>query len=87
MLKIVLHAPFSQLAGGREVDLPCGQTGMTVQQALTDLAARFPGLQEQVVPGKMNQTFVVMAGGRIARADSPLADGEEVLLLPPIAGG
>ena len=87
MLKIVLHAPFSQLAGGRKFDLPCGQTGMTVQQALADLAARVPGLREQLVPGKMNQTFIVMAGGRIARAESPLADGEQVLLLPPIAGG
>ena len=86
MLKIVLHAPFSQLAGGREVDLPC-RPAMTVEQALEGLAARIPALRDHLSPGKMNQSFIVMAGGRIAGAGSPLADGEEVLLLPPIAGG
>jgi molybdopterin converting factor small subunit len=86
MVTIVLHSPFSQLAGQREIGLRC-PPATSVGEALVELARRLPGLREQVAPGKINQGFIVMAGGRLARADSPLADGDEVLVLPPIAGG
>lgn len=86
MLKIVLHSPFSQVAGLREVHLP-RRPGMTVGQALLELVDRIPGLMEHLPPGKIDQTFLVIVGGRLAKADSLLADGDEILLVPPIAGG
>ena len=85
-VKIVLYAPFSQLAGRREVLLPF-EPGMTVDRALRRLAGEVPGLAAQLSPEGIERTFLAVAGGRLLGTDSTLGGGEELLLVPPMAGG
>jgi molybdopterin converting factor subunit 1 len=74
-----LFASYREAAGqGRiELDLP---PGSTVRDAIAEIARRHPLITEgrKVVIAK-NRDYVT--------ADQPLADGDEVALIPPVSGG
>jgi len=61
-----------------EADLPAGAT---VSDAFASVCGSFPGIEKSTrVPAfALNQAHV--------QADAPLADGDEVAILPPVAGG
>ncbi|MDW7981552.1 MAG: molybdopterin converting factor subunit 1 [Thermomicrobium sp.] len=55
--------------------------GTTVGQLLEQLIAREPVL------ARLHRSLLVMVNRRYARPDRPLADGDEVALIPPVSGG
>jgi len=78
-VQVRLFASYREAAGqGRiELDLP---PGSTVRDAIAEIASRHPLITEgrKVVIAK-NRDYVT--------ADEPLADGDEVALIPPVSGG
>jgi MoaE-MoaD fusion protein len=79
-VRIRLFAIQRELAGTREValDLP---DGATVEDAWTALVAIHPGL----APGRASVRFA--RNGAYADPSTPLTDGDEVAMIPPVSGG
>lgn len=78
----------SEVGGARQVEA----TGDTVRAVLDDVVARYPSLGAQVLADGGIAPFVnVYLGGEDVRTldglDTPVADGETVILLPAMAGG
>jgi MoaE-MoaD fusion protein len=79
-VRVRLFAIQRELAGAREValDLP---DGATVEDAWRALVAIHPGL----APGRPSVRFA--RNGAYADASTPLTDGDEVAMIPPVSGG
>jgi molybdopterin synthase catalytic subunit len=79
-VRIRLFAIQRELAGTRDLALELAD-GSTVADAWDGLVARFPALE----PGR---SFVRFArNGAYAAADTELAEGDEVAMIPPVSGG
>ena len=67
--------------------------GSTVGEALDALLAQFPDLREQLFSGdgSLNRFVNVYVNGRDVRYEqelaTPISEGDEVILLPAMAGG
>jgi len=74
-VRLVLFAGLRQAAGFRErtVELPKGAT-------VADLLATLD-------PALVRRTFYVAVNEEYAHRDTPLEEGDEVALLPPVSGG
>jgi molybdopterin synthase catalytic subunit len=79
-VRVLLFAVQRQLAGAREValELPAPATIAAAWDALVD---RYPVL----APGRSSVRFA--RNGTYADASEPLADGDEVAMIPPVSGG
>jgi molybdopterin synthase catalytic subunit len=79
-VRVRLFAIQRELAGAREVplDLP---DGATVADAWTALIAIHPPL----APGRASVRFA--RNGAYAEESTPLAEGDEVAMIPPVSGG
>ena len=68
-------------------------TGATVGEALESLLGTYPGLREQIftADGSLNRFVNVYVNGRDVRYEqelaTPVAESDEVILLPAMAGG
>jgi molybdopterin converting factor subunit 1 len=79
-VRVRLFAIQRELAGTREVTLEL-PAGSTIEDAWTALAALHPLL----APGRPSVRFALNT--EYADADAPLADGDELALIPPVSGG
>lgn len=90
MPQVYLPTPLRRLAQGRAI---VETSGRTVDEALAALEQRFPGLREQLrEPGGEVRSFInVFVNGTEIRSlqgpATPLADGDEVSIIPAMAGG
>jgi molybdopterin converting factor subunit 1 len=75
-----LFARLRDLAGDPELvrDVPEGATAGTVWAALT---REFPAL------GPYSSSVSMAVNADYAKADTPVAEGDEVAFLPPVSGG
>ena len=78
----------AETGGERQVSA----TGSTVREVLDDLMTRFPGLRAQLVEDGDIAPFVnVYVEGEDVRTldgmETPVQDGNTVILLPAMAGG
>jgi molybdopterin converting factor small subunit len=78
----------TEVGGERQVQAE----GETVRDLLDDLMSRFPGLRGQIVEDEEIAPFVnVYVEGEDVRTldglETPVADGQTVILLPAMAGG
>ena len=78
----------NEVGGARQVEA----TGSTVREVLDDLVERHPALGAQILANGGIAPFVnVYLGGEDVRTldglDTPVPDGETVILLPAMAGG
>jgi sulfur-carrier protein len=89
-ITIQLPKVLAGLAGGvREIEA----TGATLGEAVAEVAARFPalaprlrdanGLPYEFVVYYLNDEDIRLSGG----FGSPIADGDEVIIVPAVAGG
>jgi molybdopterin converting factor small subunit len=75
--------------GQKEADA----TGGTVGELLTDLVGRHPGLGEQLftADGALHRFVNIYVNGQdvryLAVLDTPVADRDQVIILPAMAGG
>jgi molybdopterin synthase catalytic subunit len=79
-VRVRLFAMQRELAGTRQVELEL-PGGSTIDDAWLALVARFPAL----APGRPTVRFARNAD--YAPAATPLADGDEVAMIPPVSGG
>jgi molybdopterin synthase sulfur carrier subunit len=78
----------AEVGGVRELEA----RGATVRAVIEDLAERYPQLGAQLLAGGDLATYVnVYLGGEDVKTldglDTPVYDGETIILLPAMAGG
>jgi len=78
VIKVRLFASLREVAGAGEVE----GMGRDVERLLEDLSDRFGSRFEEIA----RVSSVVVNGERAGRS-TPLADGDEVAVLPPVSGG
>lgn len=79
-IHVQLFAGLRQAAGFKERTVTL-EPGSNVTQLLTQLQAELTGLD------LLSRTFYVAVNQEYANRETPLADGDEVALLPPVSGG
>ncbi len=79
-VRVLLFARLAELAGTREVDLDIGE-GLTAADAYRLLVQRDGSLAgfESSLAYAVNREYV--------GAETPLSDGDELALIPPVSGG
>ena len=80
LVRVRLFASLRETAGVGEVrlELPAGSTA---ERAWEGLAAAFPALSAR------RASFAVSVNRRYASFDAALAEGDEVVFIPPVSGG
>ena len=88
--KVLIPTPLRKLTNNEET---VEVNAKSVGEAITELQARFPGIQERLVDEKgdvrrfvnvyVNQEDIRFLKNR----ETPLKDGDEVSIIPAIAGG
>jgi adenylyltransferase/sulfurtransferase len=87
---VYIPTPFRRLAGN-QVYVPA--EGRNVAEVLDDLGSRFPGLRNMIfdesdeVPGHINIYVNNQEISSLQGKQTPLSDGDEVAVIPAIAGG
>jgi sulfur-carrier protein len=90
MATVYLPSPLRRLTQGRS---RVSADGTTVDEALAELEQRYPGLREQLrePTGEVRQFINIFVNGTEVRSlqggATPLADGDEVSIVPAMAGG
>lgn len=79
-VRVLVFAAAREVVGAREVALTLGE-GATAGDALEALCARWPGLRPYA--GALR----LAVNGDYVRGDHALAAGDEVAVIPPVAGG
>jgi molybdopterin converting factor small subunit len=79
-VRVLLFATYADLAGREAVDIPTGPEA-TVADVLRHLRAAIPGAD------RLPSRPLVAVNQVHARLETPVADGDEVAILPPMAGG
>jgi MoaE-MoaD fusion protein len=79
-IRVRLFAMQREIAGARQLELDLGD-GSTIEDAWRELVGRFPRLG----PGRPSVRFA--HNGSYAPAETRLADGDEVAMIPPVSGG
>ncbi len=78
-IRLLLFASYAEALGRSEMplDLPDGSS----------VAAVLARLREDPAAGRLPPSPLVAVNQRYAKADTVLGDGDEVALIPPVAGG
>ena len=79
-VRVRLFAMQREIAGTPQLELDLGDRS-TIEDAWRELVERFPRL----APGRASVRFA--HNGGYAPAETPLADGDEVAMVPPVSGG
>jgi molybdopterin synthase sulfur carrier subunit len=90
MIKVRIPTPLRPMTGGKsEVEL----TGNTVSEIIDNLGSAHPGIKERVYDeqGEIRRFINIYVNEEDIRfltgKDTPLKDGDEVSIIPAIAGG
>lgn len=87
---VKIPVPMRSLTGGASA---VSGSGSTVKEVLADLEAAHPGLAERLLEdgGGLRRFVNVFVGDEDVRflkgLDTPVEDGQEVVILPAVAGG
>ncbi len=81
VVKVLAFAGARELIGAAEVEIEVEPPGCTVAELMDRICARYPGLE-----GYRPLIRVAVNGGYATPSQSVVA-GDEVALIPPVAGG
>ena len=89
-VRVRIPTPLRRFTGGAE-EVAVG--GETVAKALEDLEAKFPGIKERLCDenGRVRRFVNIYVNGDdirfLSSLDTPVKDGDELAIVPAIAGG
>jgi len=89
-VKFKLFANFREAVRQKEVEVPTD--GKTVSEAIRSLIAQYPQLKPMVYQdGRLKQYVNVLLNGQTVKSDqvasTPVKEGDEIALFPPVSGG
>lgn len=79
-VKLLAFAGVRDVLGAAEIQLALG-SAQTAEELLAEVCARYPALEPY------RGSIRVAVNGEYARASDPVCPGDEVALIPPVAGG
>jgi molybdopterin converting factor small subunit len=79
-VRVLFFASYAELAGREAVEVPVAASD-TVADVLRHLRGAVPGI------GALPERPLVAVNRVHARLDTPVGDGDELAVLPPMAGG
>ena len=80
-VKLLLFAGCREAVGSKELEIELPETASTVKEALEVILARFPKLRG------IAKSVAVARNGEYVAGDAPIADGDELAIIPPVSGG
>lgn len=89
-VRVRIPTPLRRFSGGAEEG---GVNGNTIAIVVNDLEAKFPGIKERLCDeqGRVRRFVNLYVNGDDIRflngLDTPVKDGDEVAIVPAIAGG
>jgi sulfur-carrier protein len=88
-VRISIPTPLRQFTGGKDT---VDASGCSVKQVLDDLGRQFAGITDRMLDGGKVRRFVnVYVNDEDIRylqnLDTPVKDGDEVSIIPAVAGG
>lgn len=88
-LKVILFANYREIVGAKDVEL---DNVKTVQDVLTELMNRYPGLSALLFQdGELKRYVNILVNGTgfkdLDGLSTPVRDGDEIKLFPPVSGG
>ena len=90
MAKVRIPTPLRKFTGGSD---EVSVSGATVAQLVADMESHYPGIKERLceADGRVRRFVNIYVNGDDIRflqhLDSPVKDGDEVSIVPAIAGG
>ena len=89
-VKFRLFANFREAVKQKEVEISFA--GRTVSDAIQSLVAQFQGLEPMLYQdGRLKQYVNVLLNGQAVKGDqiasTPVKEGDEIALFPPVSGG
>jgi len=92
-VQVRIPTPLRKFTGGAESVPASGASGTTVAAIIEDVESRHPGLKERICDdaGKIRRFVNVYVNGEDIRflgsLDTPVKEGDEISIVPAIAGG
>ena len=89
-VRVRIPTPLRRFTGGAE---EVGVSGATIASAIEDLEDKFPGIKERLCDeqGRVRRFVNIYVNGDdirfLSSLDTPVKDGDEVSIVPAIAGG
>ena len=89
-VRVRIPTPLRRFTGGAE---EVGVGGATIASAIEDLEGKFPGIKERLCDeqGRVRRFVNIYVNGDdirfLSSLETPVKDGDEVSIVPAIAGG
>ena len=88
-IKVLIPTPLRQFTGGKDL---VEAAGMSVQEVLDDLGRHYAGITERMLAdGKLRRFVNLYVNDEDIRylqnLETPVKDGDEVSIIPAVAGG
>ena len=92
-ISVRIPTPLRKFTGGAESVTASGGSGVTVAAVIDDVEGRHPGLKERICDeaGKVRRFVNLYVNGEdirfLSSLDTPVKEGDEISIVPAIAGG
>lgn len=80
-VQVVFYGGLQRITGSRQVELELDSTTSSVESVSQQLLREFPKLEGQLT------SVSYSLGDQVVPASTPVSDGDEIGLLPPVSGG
>lgn len=92
MIKLCIRyfAPFDDITGKTREFLEVEKSSLTVSELVKIFAAKYNGIKKYISTENdetLRGTMIIAVGQKIAYLEDSVYDGDQVKILPPIAGG
>ena len=80
-VKLLMFAGCREAVGRKELEIELPETVSTASEAMEVVLSRFPQLQG------ISKSAAVAVNAEYVAGDAPVADGDEIAIIPPVSGG